>query len=277
MQEESIYNILQGLKDDDVNNEAYNAFDTNTQPRKKKEFVLPTASTFINSTTCRPGVCNLSGNQNPLSILQNHKGMHATFGKPKGAIKSQTGLSEANVPNRVSRGKNLPPVTRFDYNNHMDRKPAVPKENEAPIYGLNSNTNFISQNRQYAMSLQPKLRKTDANFLEKQSYGRVPSYINKVKNTIQKEIEYLNMIHEAENRRPSSKYELQDTEKEELKKALAKRYAEVNKEYQGITHMTKITSEGLKRKKENCEKQLAQIEKDMQLLSKEKIVVNCNY
>ena len=48
----------------------------------------------------------------------------------------------------------------------------------------------------------------------------------------------------------------------------------MHKEYQSITHVEKIDTIGLKRRKENCEKELAQLEKDIDKLSKNMIFVD---
>ena len=51
----------------------------------------------------------------------------------------------------------------------------------------------------------------------------------------------------------------------------------MHKEYQQITHIQKIDTIGKKSKKENCEKELAQLEKDIQKLSKGHIFVDTTY
>lgn len=54
----------------------------------------------------------------------------------------------------------------------------------------------------------------------------------------------------------------------ELREALKRKWEQVNHEYQSITHISKIDTIGLKRKKEGCEKELAQLERDIQRLNK---------
>ena len=55
---------------------------------------------------------------------------------------------------------------------------------------------------------------------------------------------------------------------------MKKKWEVVHKEYQELTHISKIDTLGKKNKKENCEKQLAQLEKDIQKLSKNYIFVD---
>ena len=55
---------------------------------------------------------------------------------------------------------------------------------------------------------------------------------------------------------------------------MKKKWEVVHKEYQELTHISKIDTLGKKNKKENCERQLAQLEKDIQKLSKNYIFVD---
>lgn len=59
-----------------------------------------------------------------------------------------------------------------------------------------------------------------------------------------------------------------------MKNGLKRKWEEINKEYQSITHISKIDTIGLKRKKENCEKQLAEIERDIKKLNKMYVFVD---
>ena len=70
------------------------------------------------------------------------------------------------------------------------------------------------------------------------------------------------------------RYLLPDEERKELIEALKKRWEVTHKEYQSITHVQKMDTIGLRNKKEKCEKDLAQLEKDIQKLSKNFIFVD---
>ena len=67
---------------------------------------------------------------------------------------------------------------------------------------------------------------------------------------------------------------LPDAERKELIEALKKKWEIVHKEYQEITHISKIDTIGKKSKKERCEAELAQLEKDIQKLSKNHIFID---
>lgn len=77
--EESIFNLIP--------KEAY-------VPPKEKRYVskhdplkMPTASSFNNFTTSKPGVANIAGHNTNPSGAHTHKASGGTFGLPKGAAK----------------------------------------------------------------------------------------------------------------------------------------------------------------------------------------------
>ena len=70
------------------------------------------------------------------------------------------------------------------------------------------------------------------------------------------------------------KFLLPDEERAELIDGLKKKWEVVHKEYQQITHLGDEASRGKKNRKEACEHQLAQIEKDIEKLQKAYIFVD---
>ena len=67
---------------------------------------------------------------------------------------------------------------------------------------------------------------------------------------------------------------LPEEERKELIEGLKKKWEVVHKEYQTLTHLMKVDSLGKKNKKERCEGDLAQIEKDIEKLQKQYIFVD---
>lgn len=65
-----------------------------------------------------------------------------------------------------------------------------------------------------------------------------------------------------------TKQYMSQEDKQMLIESLKMKWDYVNRRYQEITHKNKVDSEGLRRKKETCEKELAQIEKDLEKLNK---------
>ena len=67
---------------------------------------------------------------------------------------------------------------------------------------------------------------------------------------------------------------LPEDERMELIGGLKKKWEVVHKEYQTLTHLGNEASRGKKVKKEKCEGELAQIEKDIEKLQKQFIFVD---
>lgn len=111
--------------------------------------------------------------------------------------------------------------------------------------------------------------------MKKKTYGKVPQYMQKIKKEIEDEYQLVREMQiEEENERDKQKFLMSDEERKELIAALKKKWEIVHKEYQEITHIQKIDTIGKKKKKETCEKELAQLEKDIQKLSKNFIFVD---
>lgn len=115
----------------------------------------------------------------------------------------------------------------------------------------------------------------EPDWLHKSEYGTVPSYLEKVKGEIEAEHEYIQTLldqqqMEEEASSGTRMRELTTGERDELLDALKVKWDEVNKAYQRVTFKKISTSNstiGEIRFKENCEKSLAQIEKDIDRLS----------
>lgn len=116
---------------------------------------------------------------------------------------------------------------------------------------------------------------TDKDYLKKRNYGKVPKYMEKIKREIEDEYQLVREMQiEEENERDRQKFLLDEQERNELIAALKQKWEVVHKEYQTLTHKGKLDTLGIKNKKENCEKELAQLEKDIAKLSKNYIFVD---
>jgi CII-binding regulator of phage lambda lysogenization HflD len=67
---------------------------------------------------------------------------------------------------------------------------------------------------------------------------------------------------------------MDDGEKQELIAALKKKWEAKHREYQTLTHKNNLDTLSLKNKYEECERVLNQLEKDIQMLSKNFIFVD---
>lgn len=265
MDEESIYNLIPREYVPPPKPPMYHS--------KFPSNVPPTASTFINHTTSRPGVANVGGNFNLGIEAHTHKGPTKTFGYSKGAIKPSTaGFTRKGTGTMGSNS--LPPAQRFGYDDTF-KKPAIPAKDEKPIHGLSSNKNFIVSNAVENILAAPKALKEEKKYVEKKEYGQIPGYLTRIKDQINTEYRSIREMQAAEEEaREKEKFLLTAEEVTALKAGLQKKWDAVNKEYQTITHVSKVDTQGLKRKKEECERQLAQIEKDMAKLNKQYIFVD---
>lgn len=73
-----------------------------------------------------------------------HKGNHATFGLPRGALRPNT--QQFVKKNSGKMGSNeLPEIHRFRYRTE-ERRPPIPAFNEKPIMGLTSDKNYVKSN-----------------------------------------------------------------------------------------------------------------------------------
>ena len=112
------------------------------------------------------------------------------------------------------------------------------------------------------------------NFLKKKYFGEVPNYLTNIKNSINEEIEFFKKMKEEEKFNRRTKILMGEDEKKEIREKLKKKYEEVNNQYQKITHIKKVTSLGMKKKKIFWEKLLSQIEKDLVLMNRKIIYVD---
>lgn len=62
-------------------------------------------------------------------------------------------------------------------------------------------------------------------------------------------------------------------EVQELREGLKRKWNEINQQYQMITHLRLIDTIGLKRRKQDYEQQLAEIEQDIKKLNKAYVFV----
>jgi len=266
MEEERIYNLIPIEPEKELR-----------PPRYRSKYpgdLAPTASTFGASTTSPAGVTNMGG-QMFQPRLEKHKRPMATFGPLDGTrkpattkfLKSHEGEIEAGSPKAgVAEGK-------FSYSG--DRKPAVPTDQ--PITGLKTTKNFIKANALQAILSQPPALRDTTTIAKHAEYGKVPEYLEAVKREVASEYAYIKQIageeEEAANPAPDVKL-LPEEEKQALLKQLKDKWELINHEYQTITHLVKLDTIGKRRRKERYEADLAQLEKDIEKLSKKYVLVN---
>ena len=147
-------------------------------------------------------------------------------------------------------------------------KPPVPKRDEKPVMGLVSQKNFITANAvDNILAVPKKPLSKEVNYLKKQDYGKTPAYMSRVKEQIQSEYR---MIEEMQNSNRTAQEDtvevLSESERDRLLAGLKANWEAVNKEYQTLSFT--LDTPAKKKRKEDYEAQLEQIENDIKKLSK---------
>ena len=261
--DESIYNLIPP--------EEYKATKGKLYKSKHSYTVAPTGSTFCLKTTSKPGVSNLNGDVAPAGSNHTSAGGSSHWGKKLGEAKpNPTTFMKKNADSRAAA------TIKGEFAAKEKRRPPVPKKEEKPIMGLTSDKNYIVANAVENILAAPKVKEnTGTDYTKKKEYGKIPKYLQKIKKEIDQEYELVReMQMEEDQQKDREKFLLPDDEREELIAALKKKWEVVHKTYQEITHVQKIDTVGLRRKKENCENELKQIEKDIEKLTKKFIFVD---
>jgi len=237
----------------------------------------PTFSTFNDRHYSAPGAgYNNVGGQQMGSANDAVLRTHATFGregnarKPTEMLKKGTGM------------KPLPPQSGgpgFTYT--AQRKPVVPTAMEChelrKSMGPPATTkNFITSNAVENILSVPKRPAEATNWLKKNNYGKVPPYLQKIKGEIMDEYEYIRQMQQAQSEAgPPGMRLLAEEERVALVDDLKQKWDDVNVTYQQTSclDLASLDSIGKVKRKEMLEAQLAQIEKDIEKLSKKTIYV----
>lgn len=151
------------------------------------------------------------------------------------------------------------------------RKGPVPSKNERPVMGIRTSKNFITANAVEAILQVPRaVEMGEPNYMKKEDFGKVPSYLNQVKEEIRRENEMIEKYVKEQmgevEREPDSYEEISNDERAELIASLKAKWDSVNANYQKITHLVLLDTAGQIRRKEQYEKQLSQLENDINKL-----------
>lgn len=152
-------------------------------------------------------------------------------------------------------------------------KPPVPTRHDRPVMGVKSQKNFVVANAVENILAAPRVvERGEPDYLRKADYGRVPEYLSDVRAEIAAEQEFIEGMIAAQSAvytgpEPTP---LPEHERLALLDALKTKWDTVNHEYQKIT-FKRISSTnstaGAIRRKEECERQLAELERDIERLS----------
>ena len=250
--------------------------------------VVPTFSTFGLAGTSKPGYDNCAGerpgefspvNTSYRSTYKKSQKSHGTFGtignakKPTEITAKGSGLGGGAVPLAEQ-------VAAFSYAD-VERKPLVPsrKECEAAYQAAREKAtptkNFTTANAVENILSQPKKSPEEVNWMKKPHFGASPPYLSEIKREIEAEYEYIRKMQEEEVEATPGMRQLGEDERLELVDHLKTKWDEVNKVYQqtSVLSLASLDTIGKVKRKEMYEAQLAQLEKDIEKLSKPVVFV----
>jgi len=222
--------------------------------------LAPSYSTFGRAAGGQNAISNVGGDN---QSYENFKSRTATFGPNAKHV--------ANFQKFKTRTKKeLPSPKKFSYTDR--RKPRLNMKLEKGIIPKREKKNFITQNAvDNIMKVTRKPKKKDVRYVKKAEYGKVPSYLNEVKADIRAEREFIEQMlersKEEDDTQPKNRV-MDEAEREELLEALKMKWEEVNKKYQKSSHVVKLDTIGKKRRKEQYEKELTELDQAIQKLSR---------
>eukprot|EP00466_Bigelowiella_natans_P009960 jgi/Bigna1/50099/estExt_Genewise1.C_670001 len=200
---------------------------------------------------------------------------YSTFGRGARGQHTTSNVGGDMQSNKSSKakGSTFGPTTKHQKFTYTDRrKPGLSMKLEKRAIPKKEKKNFITQNAVDAiMKVTRKPEKKDVRFVKKAEYGKVPGYLKEVKADIQAEREFIEQMlersKEEEDTQPKNRV-MDEAEKEELLDALKMKWGEVNEKYQKISHVVKLDTIGKKRRKEQYEKELTELDQAIQKLSR---------
>jgi len=271
-QEESIYNLIPKVE-----------YKQKKAPRYKSKYdpKAPVVGTTFGAvgSTALPGA-GLGGDSQKTQKKATASGFGPGLGKSKKDPRHFMKKGEKTVTG-MDLAKSKP--KKFTYSDSDNRRPGVPKADDKPVMGLQSTKNFVTANAVESILAVPGNRARQANdapvYRNKIDYGKVPSYLQNVKQEIAQEnamIEEYVKRQEQEGMLASDDppdEEITDDERDELLDALKTKWDAVNSKYQKMCHMVKLDTIGKVRRKEQMEAELTQLEKDIDMLEDRKVVI----
>lgn len=241
--------------------------------------VPPTATTFSTKGTTCPAIANVGGylQEKPVADLSAR-----SIGKPLGSARNEPGNylkkfdKTAHVPTLAELKKTNPELLQpSELKPRSGDNSGPPKRGDEPMMGLVTSKNFLVANAIDVILATPrKVEAANADYMKKEDFGKVPKYLSQIKRDSEAEYDYIRQLQEKQSMAAKSQMQLMDEdERLSLLVALKKKWEVINTEYQGFTHLTKLDTIGKRRRKEQLESQLAQIEKDIEKLARKNILV----
>lgn len=237
----------------------------------------PSATTFGGAQTTHPAAMNISGTAVD-KVVPNRSAR--TMGRAPGTVKNlpddymKKGTKVGKVAT-LGEVKRTAPEKLKPSELKPKLKPDVPRLSEQPMMNLVSSKNFVVANAVEAILAAPnKVSQGAKTYLEKEDYGKVPKYLKHIKKDIEAEYDYIRALQDQEQQAMSSQVMgLPEEERISLIEGLKAKWESVNTEYQASTHLVKLDTVGKVKRKEKYEAELSQIERDIEKLNREGILI----
>lgn len=151
------------------------------------------------------------------------------------------------------------------------QKPPIPSRDDNPATGSKKTSkDYVYCNAMEAINSPPGKRKEiELPYWEREDYGKVPAYLEKVKAEIEEEKKLVNkyVSDQFGNDIDLGQEIMDECERRELFNKLKRRWGEVNTEYQKYCHKAPDTQGDIRRKAAQ-EAELKQLEDDLEVLGR---------
>jgi len=220
--------------------------------------------------------------QNVKCEYSSGKAGHKTMGPAKVTAPQPTDFLKKH-----EKEPQLPKKEEFKYPDADRSKPSVPKPDDTPLMGLKTTKNFITTNAVENITAVPKLpakkfvdtKKGDVQnlipsgyepvFVHKKDFGEVPMYLTKRKEEVKRaQEEYDQYISEQIKR--TALRQLSPDERQAIIDGLKANWEDIQDQYQGLSVVTDTAPK--KNRKERMEAQMKQLERDIELFEKHKVI-----
>ncbi|XP_026692710.2 enkurin-like [Ciona intestinalis] len=214
--------------------------------------------------------------------LKYNRSPNKTMGPAKVAVPTPTSFLKKRSKEPV-----LPEKTVFEYSGEVSRRPPVPRHDDKPLLGIRTNKNFINTNAvENIMSVTKKplpkyvdTRCGDNNLLEpsglvpkytnKPDYGQMPEYLKKRNAEVKRaQEEYDQYIRDR--MKQGAMQQLSGAERDDIINGLKKNWEELHHQYQGLSVVTDTAPK--KNRKERMEAEMKQLERDIELIEKHRVI-----
>jgi hypothetical protein len=165
---------------------------------------------------------------------------------------------------------------RFERTDVFQRKVGPPPTSTLPSIERSAPRNYIQSNAMAAITQTPPRAADEMRFVSRPGYGEVPKYLGTVKQEIMAEKRYIEDVLSQQQQQYDGMHQtrlLKEDERLRLLEQLKNKWESVNVLYQTMTHLVKLDTIGKVRRKEDCESQLATLEKNIEKMSKPYVFV----